>query len=476
MTDRIELLQRLHGLERACAPYGILVDGAPLWPLLRVSLGARTLRSGVRRTSAVRSMGAFERIATLASGIPSWIRLKEASRDRPLLFFTERAFQSRTPLGTVDRFAHPLMEAAWLDGIPSELIMKDAPPDIPLIRSAGVRVRFGHAALRIVAFKHWRSRPTQLAELIGGTKLWDDIVREFDPEAVRFLDTVVHNFRMYLRIYRTVLRNVKPRHVFVTCWYAVDNIAIAHVCAELGIPCTDLQHGVQGPSHLAYAPWYGIPDEGCSGIPSSFWCWDEASATNIRAWAPAGRHRPFVGGSPWLEGFAEKVTDGVTIHKDRVLFSLQPITQYLPSGLEQLVERTPSGLTWVFRLHPMGRDLDGEILRWAVEHGIADRVVVEDPVQVSLGRSLQCAALHLTQFSSVIREAALMGVVSFALHPNAVDAYPDLIANGKLICTDDIASIPLDAVHLTHGRSGMGVEPDLHLRLRTLMEMDPTPQ
>lgn len=248
---------------------------------------------------------------------------------------------------------------------------------------------------------------------------------------------------------------------------------MAHLCSTMGIPCTDLQHGVQGPVHTAYGAWHGLPVGGCSSIPSSFWCWDEASAANIRSWAPAGTHRPFVGGSPWLEQQSlfspeERRAAGTTI-----LFSLQSLERFIPPGLEKMIQDGPPDLVWVMRLHPNARYQEDLIHRWASEHGIGHRLRVERPEEVPLGRSLRKAVLHVTQFSSVVREAAMLGIRSVALTPEASTMYPDLVGSGMLVASNDAAAVrELALARPPYGGQALQ-RPTVEARLQELMALDP---
>lgn len=472
MTDRQDLLARIQRVEEAYRPYQLEVDGAPIWPLLRMTLGGRMLSDEVAPAVTPHSGKTNGRLAMFFKAIIGSMDLLDSRNDRPLLFLNSRIYQANTPDGMVDKFAHPLMEAATTGGLKSVLVVKDELPEKPFKAIAGMSVLHVQAPFRMAAFLHWKKRPTPVAEMTGAQDLITGIERNFPPATIYKLDRAVHNFRMYLSWYGRLLRRIRPAHVFVTCWYSADNMAIAHLCSRMGIPCTDLQHGVQGPSHLAYGAWHGLPDIGCSSIPSSFWCWDEASAANIRSWAPQGIHIPYVGGSPWLEGYPNRAVNAIPVTPDRILFSMQPLTAPFPLGLGSAIKASPSSLRWVFRLHPSDQLQDHHIMQWAASKGVSDRIEVEDPRQTSITVSLNRALLHVTCFSSVIREAAMTGVHSVALDPNALNLYPDLVSLGMLTYTKDPAELAETFVQWGRTTREEVQRRPLWTRLQEIMAMD----
>ena len=94
--------------------------------------------------------------------------------------------------------------------------------------------------------------------------------------------------------FKRVLARVRPKLVFVTCWYATESMACILACNELGIPSIDIQHGIQE-FHVAYARWNRVPNGGYELLPTYFWCWSEAEASVIRGWAgDLSAHQPIV--------------------------------------------------------------------------------------------------------------------------------------------------------------------------------------
>src|SRR5262249_18009723 len=84
---------------------------------------------------------------------------------------------------------------------------------------------------------------------------------------------------------------------------SLENMALVAACRQLGVLSVDLQHGVQGESHVAYGAWSVMPAQGWELLPDRFWVWSESEVAAIRKWVPPGstRHLAFVGGNIWLD-------------------------------------------------------------------------------------------------------------------------------------------------------------------------------
>ena len=455
MTDRKELLERAQSIEESLHPYDLVVDGAPIWPVLRVTVCNRSLRGEMKPTGPPPRSGAGKNLRTLGHGALQWRRSRLSARPGGLLFLTERTYWTQSTQGTTDRFALPLMQAASELGVPATLVVKDpvanALVDLP---EGTITIRLDEA-LRARALHHWRRPVEPLRHIPGSGPVIEALASSYAKEPVAFLAKAVHGFRMHLRTWRSALRAFRPDHVFVTCWYAVENMAIAQAAHELGIPCTDVQHGVQGPAHFAYGSWMAMPSTGCSTIPSHFWCWDAGSADNIRSWAPAGHHRAFVGGAPWIEehGLAPgQRTSGAL----RVLVTLQPVARPIPAVLTEAIRQMGNGCHWTIRTHPRAAEQAEQARQWAKEEGLLPWITVEGAEAEPIGSSLAGTDVHLTLYSSVALEASLCGVPTIALDPLAGDLFPDLLGNGSLVIRTssealvaELARTPANGMHRT---------------------------
>lgn len=436
--NSIGLLERLNAIEEKFTPYGILVDGAPIWPVLRMRIKPDAIQD---QLSPPTPAPTYSRAAVMARGMYEWQLLQRTRRNGSLLFITEDSLQVRTSSGVIDRFAHPLMDAAADIGLDSTLLIRSTLPNGQIVPPERGILLQAENALRLRSLIHWMKPSAPLDDITQLQPVLAALREHFSAFELRSLGRSVHELRSHLRTYRALLTKLRPSHVFLTCWYSVENMAVAHVCCEMGIPCIDLQHGVQGPAHLAYGAWRSLPLSGCSSIPAYFWCWDAASAANIRQWAPKDQHIPFTGGSPWLEHMPSYRPD----HRDlqgQVLYSLQPLARPIPEGLGEVIREQMPDSEWTFRLHPRALEQAQEVEAWAQMHGIESRVTVQDPSLFSLPEALHGTKVHVTQYSSVVIEAALSGVRSIALDQKAVHIFPEWMINGELRYCPELQMLP----------------------------------
>ncbi|MCB0784132.1 MAG: hypothetical protein KDC02_07910, partial [Flavobacteriales bacterium] len=88
MTDRKELLERAQSIEESLHPYDLVVDGAPIWPVLRVTVCNRSLRGEMKPTGPPPRSGAGKNLRTLGHGALQWRRSRLSARPGGLLFLT----------------------------------------------------------------------------------------------------------------------------------------------------------------------------------------------------------------------------------------------------------------------------------------------------------------------------------------------------------------------------------------------------
>jgi hypothetical protein len=246
------------------------------------------------------------------------------------------------------------------------------------------------------------------------------------------------------RYFKRVLADVRPKVVFVTCWYATESMACVLACTELGIPTIDIQHGSQD-FHVAYDRWNRLPAAGYELLPTFFWCWSGSEASAIRHWA--GKlpvHQPIVGGNPflerWVAGHDETVRayDGILTGlkepakgKVQILYTLNGSTKDEIKTIVEIIEAVNrSGIEshfWI-RLHPIALDQKGLVRRTLEEHGLRN-VDVENATVLPLYAILRHMDVHITEFSSVVIEAQAFGVPSVTGEQGVI-WFPNQIATG----------------------------------------------
>ena len=224
---------------------------------------------------------------------------------------------------------------------------------------------------------------------------------------------------------------------FVCTFYSSSGMAFVLACKQLGITVYDIQHGVQGEGHIAYRNWVAKNGHIPKVLPDGFWCWDLASSAQLKRWCcrPTGRH-VITGGDVWTEyvlgsPLAELNKSVESDLRRTVLVSLQPVPKPLPDILLQAMAAGPADLLWVLRLHPvMTEAFAADLIEQIDKIGCKNYRIqgnCDEPLPIQLLRT----DLHVTLYSSVVIEAAALGVFSVLLDPRAVGVFRDTVDSGQ---------------------------------------------
>jgi len=248
------------------------------------------------------------------------------------------------------------------------------------------------------------------------------------------------------------LKSAEPRLAFVNCYYSLEGAALMLACKRREVLTIDLQHGVQGPLHVAYGRWANVPPEGYDLLPRRFWCWSESDVEWIRSWMLGqSAHVPLWGGNPWLDMWYDAnaplvVRSGKDIDRIRregtraILVTLQwgmtDETFLLP--LIELIAASNGSWTWWLRLHPVMKSQRDDVRMRLRARGVHN-AFLDEPSDLALPALLRCADVHLTHSSSATLEAAAFGVPSVLTSPNGAACFPELSAEGVVTQISSLA-------------------------------------
>jgi len=211
--------------------------------------------------------------------------------------------------------------------------------------------------------------------------------------------------------------------------------AICNAARQLGIPIADLQHGVINSQH----PYYGESfkkNRPSEDFPTEYLLWDKESSESL-LWVSTKGARLTIIGHPWFERFLHPSPDDNLVisslsqsklflkNKPTILVTLQwglekyidtpDFNGFMCEGLEKAIIRTQDAYNWMLRLHPV--QLHGqrriETLRY-LESTFSGCTAVEwvKSSYIPLPIALKLCDLHITSFSTVVREAAWMNIPS----------------------------------------------------------------
>ncbi len=226
--------------------------------------------------------------------------------------------------------------------------------------------------------------------------------------------------------FKTRLLIKRPRVAFLSDFYGLEGMAFILACRQASIPTVDIQHGVQGPHHPAYAAW-PTPWDGklYELLPDRFWVWSADEADVIQQWCSGTSHATVVGGDQWLQVWRQGVQwPGVADVRDQaarlrqaaqgrriVLVTLQvglSDAQQLDPLVELLSKPDPRLYFWV-RLHP-AMHKDRQLIRARL--GVPTAYELDGSTDLPLFALLAHTDVHMTHSSSAVIEAAQFGVRS----------------------------------------------------------------
>jgi len=223
---------------------------------------------------------------------------------------------------------------------------------------------------------------------------------------------------------------------------------------ELGIPVYDLQHGVIADDNIYYGANYrfSTPSE---ELPNGILCWDEQARTAIEKWGDSKGIRTIKIGNPWFLRFIKGRSCDVLVteafnreslpdnSQPRILVSLQwgmeiyysytSFNGVMIDALEEVILDTLDKYNWNLRLHPVQlRDEEKEATLNYLKRTFGQEKMEEwvQSSQVPLPIVLNHTDLHMTDMSTVVIEAAWMGVRSGMLNMKCKDFFSHQISLG----------------------------------------------
>jgi hypothetical protein len=239
------------------------------------------------------------------------------------------------------------------------------------------------------------------------------------------------------RCFEAWLRRAAPKRVVLDCWYVRESMALALAAHRLEIPVVDLQHGVQGHGHPAYAGWSPPPAGGYEVCPDHYWVWGDWDAESLVRNNPGAIDREDVSvtGQQWLSRWNEGVDPRYAAAVERVdrlrggaraiLVTLQPGVP-IRETLIPLIAASPREWRWWVRVHGRMGD-DAKQLEVEFARATQRSVDVREATRLPLYALLRACSWHVTGFSTCALEALAFGVPTLLLHPSGEHAYADFV-------------------------------------------------
>ncbi len=460
------------------------VRGIHVWPLIRLSLSVSTLHLG----SPAHSLGAgWRRLGSnVAHGLARWAKtyvtdaranrrpwetadavfLASSIGRRPLVDGKRYDVRSGPYVELLTRFgARPLVWETSVFGdysvprhTPSFLLQ----PHLIVLRAACQVLPLGEDRVALEGYDGFLARVREMG------------LRFAHADVLRIRRDVLYLRRLADK-FADWLRRSRPRLGFVAS-AGLPEQAFCLACRELGITSVEVQHGVQGDLHPSYGSWSAVPSEGWETRARVFWSWDEESAAAINRWAvrASDHHVAIIGGDPWREmgtgggGDSGRRTEQLIAERKQaaggerhILVTLTSHGDAVPPAVLEAVRASPATWRYWFRLHPVNQAARGREARRILRPLGVDLELLEFATEAPLHALLRQMDGHLSvSLSTVVTEAAALGVASIACGSEAPDFYPAEMASGMLLVATTTSEI-LAALHrvLDSGRKPVTAEP-----------------
>jgi hypothetical protein len=259
--------------------------------------------------------------------------------------------------------------------------------------------------------------------------------------------------------FEAILRETGARHAFVNTYYSIEGQSFVVAARRVGGRSIDVQHGIQGPQHIAYGRWSAVPARGYSTVPDEFWVWGADEAATIEAWRNGcATHVPRMTGNYWQQRWRDDGDPWVQhyLEQARALRDVRPevahvlvcLTSGVPESetIKQIEAAKLCGesIRWWWRLHPQHAHQSAEFADTIARQGL-DASQVEQATHLPFYALLRVADLTVAHSSTTLREAAEFGVSSVVTSNYGVELHADLVERGMVVPATEPRSIA-DAV------------------------------
>jgi hypothetical protein len=455
--DRKEIVEVLNHLEESYPTSQWMICGMHVWPLLKIQIFfhwyqiTENKKRDIKKTVGKRHKRPT--IATLINSFFAWTKLYLSS-NRKIKYIFSGAASHRDTLGDffLNRYFDPLLD--YLEKYDSSILMEqsvlkdknyykreriiDLPRFFPLINVFG-KLKYKRRVNKEI---------TGNLELNKCIKNIERIIPDLGKGIVlKQLIQTVQSVLVWSIIFDLLFDRYKPSFAFGLCYYTVQMFGMNFSAHKKGIATIDMQHGTQGPLHVAYNGFKNVPSSGYELLPKIFWCWDHSSEKVIEEWTRYQTyHSVIVGGNPWISHLVAKKTQLPLVSKKVILYTLQPIAPLFDPYIIETIRKNKDKFEWWLRLHPRQMKDKPKLIEILSKEDILHVVNVEEACDLPLPLILQFTSIHISKFSGSIIEAALMGVPNIIIDEIGVSAFQNEINNGQAIVFLDRDPIELSIV------------------------------
>ncbi|MEQ9168037.1 MAG: hypothetical protein RLO12_17380 [Fulvivirga sp.] len=422
--SREEILTLIHGLEQKYDLVDWKEQGIHIWPLVRIAIFNELTEKKV--TSKRNKVAARNGLIVIFHGLKELFFVKKNVKKTFSLFFASQAHRQEVNGVNYNRFADPLMDDFEICTSDIQLLFETSKQNkYTTDNYKGKRLVNLSAVLDLLhllaTFKQ-KYRPIALNIELKLQQL-KELPFDIRKKVSKKLNNQLKHISVYEQFSSWLLRSYKGEQVFFVCYYGLFNMCLISKARKLGIKTVDIQHGVINDKHIAYE-FRQLPNGGYNCLPHEFWTWTTYESDSINRWANvSNQHKAYTKGNPWIDAVQQgKIDFGhlptLIQHESKpiILYSLSNRDDIFPDFLIHTVKHFQGQYSFWFRLHPRQLAFRKEIEEQLKALGIFDLVELERANNLPLPLILSYTRLHITQFSTVVLEAAYFKVPSILFH------------------------------------------------------------
>ena len=244
----------------------------------------------------------------------------------------------------------------------------------------------------------------------------------------------IYRIKSIERYFIKILKKLKPKAVFILCYYSTYGFGMILACKKLDIPIIDIQHGVQGDYHYAYGSYKKVPEKGYNLHPDIFYVWSDAEKNSLLKWVTKNT-KIFVGGNNFLDMWKDNSNEIVKkyIYMLREKYSLNKYSKVILYTVDpqeknnekviKAIQESPSDWFWFVRVHPKEVDM----LEYTKEKigDVECGWAINDIHTLPIYSLLKVSDVHVTHRSSTIIEAADFGIKSIVTSKSGIDLFKE---------------------------------------------------
>lgn len=393
-----------------------------IWPLIRVEvllfLYSNNLKSTVAsKVNLHHYHSRKKKFQLLFKFIPTIIRFATSLKKSDFVFFSYSKAGILNNGHYIDRFCEPIARQLGKNSLICQI--KHGSKYDPISKRGYQDLESLFFLLEVIAVKFKLSSSN--VSMQGWAEFVDEF-HEFCGEEVEILklnrlQTKARIISLQAAVLAFLLKRSKIKLAFQVCYFS--NFAVSLASRKANVKLVEIQHGIIGKVNAHYVGWKRKPLEDFNLRPSHFWCWDKNDADQMKL----DNIKAFAGGNPIasLEPSAE--LEFPFEDQTCILYTLQNRSEVLPVFLEETINAT--NYKWLIRFHPAHFGKEEEVKSLFGEIANSPKLDFEIANKLTLLELLDQVSLHITAYSTATVEAAMMGVRTILIHPEAKFLFGD---------------------------------------------------